>query len=382
MFSFLQKKQKEEATLCVCVVTSYTVTAAVVRVYKREGAVATPIVLFSCEEKISIRQALDSEMLEASVAEHARKVLEKCRSFHGVFDKVVYTIGEPWVTTAARTIHSEKMKPFKVTQKMIDELVSRDTKLFESELSRTLLPEDVGIIEVSKPILSVNGYPATDAFGVPVKTLDLQFAISYAPARLVEGLILAFTDVFHHAEVSFASMTTAASLLIAPHARAAILNVGGVSGMLALVDYGAVTHAIDIPNGLLNFEAIMMQEFDVHQSQVSQVMRFADDDKLLQHHRDLYYRRINTATRELAEGVYRSFLTLKHHVQTVPDPMYLIGNPAWIKTIEPFLVQSGEFKLVAPDHAVLDTHITYTHDAKVRHLPLSLAILQSVDKLY
>lgn len=379
MFSFLKKNSpKEETTLCVCVVTSYAVTAAVVRVYNRQGAVGTPVVLFSCEEKVSLRQARDVGMLEATVAEHARKCLEKCRSFHGVFDKIIYAVGEPWVTIASRAIHIEKGKPFKFTQKMIDESISRDVKLFESELSRTLLPEDVGIIETSRPEIHANGYLMPEVSNVSVQTLDIHFSISYVPTRLVEELVLACTDVFHHPGVSFASMTAASRLLIARHAQAVIADLGGLSGTLSLVRHGSVIHTTTISSGLLGFEENIMQEFDVRQDQVATVMRFADDEKFLQHHRDLYYQRINAAARELAESLYRSSLILKQQIQAIPEPMYLIGNPLWITTIQPFLEQGGECKIVVPDFSVLDTHITYTHDAKVRHLPLSLAILQAV----
>ncbi len=375
---FFKKKPKEESTICVCVVTSYSVIGSVVRVFNREGAVASPVVLFSCEEKTSVRHTIDDIEVERVVVANSKKVLEKCRAFQGVFDRVVYVIGEPWATSSVRSLHIERAKPFKVTQKTVEEAVARDMKLFESEIEREFYGESVAIIETAKPVINVNGYRVSSAHDVTAKTVDIQSVVSLAPGRFIEELVDVFSDVFHHANISFVTMNTAQQLLVNPKGKAAIVTLGGTASTISLIDHGVVAETVSIPSGLLGFEENIMGSFEVHQSQIMRVMQFANDEHFLQHHRDLYYLRIKSAYQDLGEGISKGILYLKQ-VSVIPQPVYVIGNPAWILTLEELLKSDIGYEVMIPGVAMLDERIMYAHTAPVRNVVLSLAILRAVD---
>jgi hypothetical protein len=375
---FFKKKPKEELTICVCAVTSYSVTGAVVRVFNREGAVSVPVVLFSCEEKTSVRNLIDEDGLEISVISHAKKVLEKCRSFHGVFDRIVYVVGEPWTNTTVRSMRIERSKPFKVTTKMIDEAIARDKKLFESEIERNFSGESIAIIETAQPVVNINGYRVSTFEGVMAKTIDIQSTVSVAPGIFIEELVDAFSEIFHHTEVLFATMNTAEALLVNPKGTAVVLALGGIESSLVYINHGVATETVTIPRGLMSFEENIMATFDVPQAQVMRVMQFANDEHFLQHHRDLYYKRIEAAYQDLGDDITKGLLQLKQRV-TIPQPIYILGNPAWLPSLESYIVRDTAYEIVTPSVTVLNERIMYAHTAPVRNIMLSLAVLRAID---
>jgi hypothetical protein len=158
MFSFLKKKPKNEVVRLVCLVTSYAVTAAVVKNYHKLGTVQQPVILFSCESIIPSRHTSNLVLLEVAVAEALRSVLNRCRTHTPMYDELICTIGEPWVMSTTRSAHLEKREAFSITQKLVNDLVAREKKLFEQEIVRTYADkEGVGLLQVSQPVIDANG---------------------------------------------------------------------------------------------------------------------------------------------------------------------------------------------------------------------------------
>ncbi len=380
MFSFLQNKLKEEQTLCVLVVTSYSVTAAVVRTYHREGAVAKPIVLFSCEEKVPHHRANGNEGFEYLVEIEIKKVLEKCRMIHGNYDKIVCVVGEPWSMTKTRALNIEKPKPFKITQKIIDEAVLRDSRLFEQEAVRDYAKDqEWGIMHSTQPRATINGYPVPSPLGMLAKSVELHVSTSLAPAYIIEMIMGAYADVFHRVDISFMSMEGTLSNLVKHQSNASVFTVGGISSTLSLFDQGVLGHSEKINNGLAEFEDAIAYLFGVNHAHVASVMKFASDEKLLEHERDIYYKRIEAAYKNLSSEIRLGILRIKKQVGNIPGPVFLIASPAWISILRPFLEADTESSVVIPHRDMFNEHIVYTHEARIKNIPLSLAILAALE---
>jgi len=380
MFSFLQNKPKEEQTLCVLVVNSYSVTAAVVRTYHREGAVAKPIVLFSCEEKVPHHRASGNDVFEYLVEIEIKKVLEKCRMVHGNYDKIVCVVGEPWSMTKTRTIKIEKPKPFKITQKLITEAVLRDARLFEQEAMRDYAKnEEWGIMHSTQPVASINGYPVLNPLGMLAKSVELHVSTSLAPSYFIEMIMGAYADVFHRVDISFMGMEGILSNLVKHQGNASVFTLGGVSSTLSLFTRGALDHSEKINNGLVEFEDVIAYLFGVNHSHVASVMKFASDEKLLEHERDIYYQRMESAYKDLSTQVRLGVLATKKQVGNIPDPIFLIASPTWISILRPFLEKDIESSVVIPHKDMFNEYIVYTHEARIKNIPLSLAILASLE---
>jgi len=360
-------------------VNSYSISGAVIRSYHREGATPKPIVLFSCEEKIPLYHHRNAEVLERLVIAQTKGVLEKCRSFHGRFDKIICTLGEPWVTTFSRSSHLEKREPFTVNKNSIDELVARDTRLFEQETIRDYRSfEEVGVVGTSMPVIDVNGYRTPRYSGVTAKTVDVHMAFSIAPARFVENLLSAFIDVFHREDIICQSMDLARSYLFAKTAKAAVLDIDGTTSTLSIIDRGHVMYTSSIPSGLINFENNLETLFDIKRVQIASVMQFVTDEKFIEYSRDVYYKRIEAAYRDFGVMLRRGANNLKKYTEAIPRPIHLMTNPSWIGTLEPLIKSDLETSIATLPADSLDDHVMYTTQAEARSVALSLAILQAI----
>lgn len=380
MFDFLKKKLPAQTTLCVCTVTSYSVTAAVVRTYHHKDAVTKPVVLFSCEEKISLRHERDNDALETMVMTHMKWALEQCRGFHGNFDELVCTIGEPWVTTFSRTAHLEKNQ-FRITKSVVADMISRDIKIFEQETMRDFVgAENIAIVGTSQPIFDVNGYRSGAMIGEVVKTLDMHVAYSIAPVQFIEDLRGVFGDVFHRHDVRFQSIDIARPLLVSRSAKACIVDIGGVTSTVSIIDRGTISYTASLPVGLSDIERGLEIIFQVPRSQISAVMQFATDEKMLQHQRDVYYKRIESAYRDFGVVVRRGMLHLKKFISLIPQPMYVTASPVWTEALVPLLEKDLDGIVVMPNPEILDNRITYTYGAPAQSVMLSSAILQALEK--
>ncbi len=380
MFSFLQNKPKEERTTCVLIVNSYSVTAAVVRTYHREEAVAKPIVLFSCEEKVPHHRTSGNDVFEYLVEIEIKKVLEKCRMIHGNYDKIVCVIGEPWSMTKTRVINIEKPKPFKITQKIIDEAVLRDSRLFEQEAVRDYAKEqEWGIMHSTQPAASINGYPVPSPIGMLAKSVELHVSTSLAPTYFIEMIMGAYADVFHRADISFMGMEGILSGFVKHQGGAAVVTLGGVSSILSLFNQGVLSHSEKINNGLVEFEDVIAYLFGVNHAHVASVMKFASDEKLLEHERDIYYKRIESAYKNLSSEIRLGILRTKKQVGNIPDPVFLITSPSWATILRPFLETDTESSVVIPHRDMFNEYIVYTHEARIKNIPLSLAILAALE---
>lgn len=386
MFSFLKNKPKEERTICVLVVNSYSVMAAVVRTYHREGAVAKPIVLFSCEEKIPHHRASPSPWGRAGegmnlIESEIKKALEKCRKVHGNYDKLVCVIGEPWVMNKTRHMSIEKPKAFKLTQKTIDELLERDARLFEQEALRDYAKEqEWGVMYHAQPTVLINGYPAMHPVGMVAKSVELHTTISLAPAEVIDSIVEAYADVFHRTDVLFLGTGDILSKFAKHQKNMGVITLGGVSSTCSLFHQGFLDHSETIGSGLVEVEESIAYLFGVHQSHITSVLRFASDEKLLEHERDVYYKRIEAAYKNLSNEIQRGMLRIKKQIGSIPGHLWLLASPSWIAILQPRIEKDIGVSVIIPNTEMFNDALIYSHEARIKNAPLALAILAALEK--
>lgn len=379
MFSFFLKKPKEEITYCVCLVTDYAVSGAVVKVFHRPGAVQKPLVLFSYEVKIPLHATMGDNALDSWIIRATKEVLERCRSHQGVFDHLICTIGQPWVSDRMRIVHIEKKEPVEITKRMIQETLQRDLKIFEQEVGSDFGNDEVGIVGTSPLIFDAHGYRIQDPIGQKIKFLDMYRTYTVAPTQLVELLVGAFVDVFHRTDVLFQSESLATRGLISPHTQGTTLSVGGNSSMITSIDRGIVTGSMIIDEGLFDFEKNIRRLFDVAEIKIPSLMTLVEDGQFLEHDRDLFTRRINLAYQDLGLVIQEGLSRYKELGLMVTEPILLLGQFRGIKTLTPMISRSCGLDVVIPEEQYMHEWLVYAHTATVRNWPLTLAILQAVE---
>ena len=376
MFSFLKNKSKTEQTKCVVVVTSHKVMGAVVRTYHHEGSVDKPIVLFSCESKIPTYHFHRETPFEQGVVESIKKVLEQCRKVHGNYDNLVCVIGSTWSMAKSRTIMVEKNKPFKVTQKIIDEALARDARLFEQEAFRDYAADEQwGLIHTSHPEITSNGYRVSQPIGITSSSIAIHITATLAPVWMIEAVLGAYTDVFHRTDVQLLGMDILDIAQVRNYARATVLHIDGVTSSLTVVHNGAIEYTKKIKEGIIGIKKDLAVLFDRPQTHIETVLRFVHDEKILDHERDVYVQRIEQAYNAFGAALRIAVLEVKKHVGTLPYPIVITGDPQWIKGLHPLLVRDMDQEQIIKNRDDWDHVLVYTHSAPVRDQELTLAIL-------
>lgn len=377
MFSFLNKKPQEQ-THIVVMVTSSTITAAVVRVFKAADATRKPVVLFSCESIIPIRNN-QADYRDDTVRQGLRTVLNKCRTYYPVYQHIYCCVGEPWILSSTRTAHLEKKESFAVTQKLIDDLVVRETKLFEQEIARDYAnQEPVGLLEVSRPLVDANGYRVHHIHGIKASTIDVHLTFSIVSLRLATLVVDVCGDVFHRTDVRFASCDLAKIKFLNQYPEGTLIELGGATLPVLTKDRQSITATAVIPVGVHQFMVKIMQLFDVTQQGAFRALSFAIDENILVHDRERYFHRIIEAYETVRPSIVRYGLEITKHMQQLPKPVMIIGHNSSVSLFKEFLERDLRTEVIVLDNNLLLDQVVVSHEARVCTYPLLLAIMHVI----
>jgi hypothetical protein len=378
MFSFLKKEVKKELTTLVCLVTSYSVVAAVVKTYHKPGTINRPVVLFYAESIIPDRYQGDRSRLEKFVAEAALKTLNMCRTYCPVYDRLICSIGEPWVTISTRTAHLERNESFLVTAKVVSDLVARETKLFEQEIIQNLdLNDDLGVLEISLPLVDVNGYRTDHYLKAVVQTLDVHISFSLAKGSIIDHMLGIFADVFHRTDVIFESYDIAKAKLFDGYHQGTLIELGGLNSAVTLFEKNIPAYFALIPTGVHSIEQSLVDAFNIKRHSLSKVMSFVHDENILEHERDIYFTRIVSAYQSQGNAFSKYIFDIKKYVQKFEEPVMVIGHPLWLRALGSLVENDIGSPVVFPSVQRFSDQLVITHDAYGITLPLLLSVIHA-----
>jgi hypothetical protein len=310
-----------------------------------------------------------------------KKALEKCRKVHGNYDKIVCVVGEPWVMTKTRHITIEKPHSFKLTKKILDEAIARDTRLFEQEALRDYAKnEEWEIIHATQPTVDINGYRITDPIGVLTDNAVIHVTVSLAPAAFVDTVMDAYVDTLHRTDVSFMGTSSLIAQFTKEYAHVSVITLGGISGTFSVWSHDNLEYSETLHRGLADFEAGIAHLFHVNHAHIDSVINFASDQKLIEHERDIYYQRIEKSYAILQNEFRMGLLRLKKHTGSLVRPVFLMANPGWIGILKSLVEKDIESEIIIPDDELFDTNIMYTHGVRVKNVMLSCAILSARER--
>lgn len=377
MFSFL-KKQKEETTKCVVVITGASVMGSIVRTYLRQGAVTEPIVLFSCEREISAQYGDSREVIDTLAGEALTYVLNQCRSAYGSCDDMVCVVGEPWVTIQNRSLSIQKNGPFVVTEKMVQEAIDRDIRLMYQELEREQDSDiSLKIIDTTQPIVFVNGYKTPIWQNQKVEQVTITTTVSLIPDALQELIRTKVAYAFHREDVQYKSLISSIPKRFSTNNQEqTVLIIGGSQLLFVNIHQGVITGSGIYPGGFLDVIRMITMFFETSQDRMGMITQFASDEKIMQSSKDSYYQRLVSAYEELGHyiGLAKHASQKKGLVHS--DTVVILTHAPWMHLFTALLEKDLGKTVVFPE--MNTAPLVYTHDASCQNILLTLAILETV----
>jgi hypothetical protein len=102
-------------------------------------------------------------------------------------DYVLFTFASPWCATQAKVFTISNKRPFEVTHNMVDELVEKEIKAFDSSRKETIEGDDK-LILIDKQIIhsTLNGYSTASPYGRTARKADFHLVLSVIPKNVYD----------------------------------------------------------------------------------------------------------------------------------------------------------------------------------------------------
>ncbi len=211
------------------------------------ASTSRPIAL---EENTTFKTFLAGAMksLSRSLAELQKTHPQAIRSVHCFFSS-------PWYAAEIRNVVLEKKTPFTVTKRILDELYTKEVRMFTEEtLGRYKeAGETARLIEQKITAVYLNGYSVANAVGKRAKSIEMNIYLAVSPELVLAAVEETVAKVFHSRKIQFHSFTLAAytvardTLITVPDFL--LVDVGGEVTDFLLVKKGVVSGIASFPYG-------------------------------------------------------------------------------------------------------------------------------------
>lgn len=252
--SFLFGNKNREELVAILDIGSSRVGGALVMIPNDKNK--KPKILLSVKNPISEDHNLNLQKFTIAMVASLRKTLrdiEKAKL--GSPTKVVCFLSSPWYTSQNRTITFSKNTPFVLNQKMIDDLVAKEIKLFEIDHLQKYETETSKprIIESKITQIMLQGYKVENPIGKKVEQIEMSLFLSVSPGKITESIEKEVFQIFHLPKVQFASFIfssyAVARDLFSEKENFLLIDIGGEITDIAIIKNDVLLESISFPVG-------------------------------------------------------------------------------------------------------------------------------------
>lgn len=215
-----------------------------------------PKIIFSTRELIPIGEKVDVDRFLSLAIQSLEIVVKKIYEARlGAPTKVFCVLSSTWCVSQTRIINFKKNTPFIFTEKLADELIQKEIKLFEEEHSLKYMNTDdpFRIIELKNIQIMLNGYETSKPLDQKIKELKMTIFISISGERMLQKIENTINKYFHLGAIRFLSFALSSFTVVRdmyPKQENFILvYVGGEITDIFMVKKGIMRESISFPLG-------------------------------------------------------------------------------------------------------------------------------------
>lgn len=322
--SFKNKKEKDKI-IAIFDVGSTSVGGARVKL-RKEGDNRTPIVLDSVRLEMKDVAKSSNEELEKEAVLTLKKTAEALFNRKiGKLDEVVCVITTPWSHSETTRISSCKHSNFKVTEKLIDELINKEIYSISKNLKEKKL-EEKNIIEKLVTEISLDDKPMADPIGESCQFLDLSLSYSFANKNFIDKSKEALMSVFHSTPISFSSFSILTYLMIRDthpgNESHLILDVAGESTDISVINKGIFGEKFSFPFGKKTLLRELASELKIERRDAYELFKLYYQNNLSLGHREKLKKYFESKERYWSEELKKCLITIpKYH--NLPSVVFL-----------------------------------------------------------
>ncbi len=244
-------KKKEELVLLFDIGSS-SVGGALF--YLQEKGV--PRIIYTIREPIILEKKIDIERFSTLTIEALKTVSTKiCMKGLGAPNRIFCILSSPWCASQTRLIKLNQEVPVTFTDKLADELIAKELKIFEAEHTAMYLDDDnmIEVIELKNIKTTLNGYDTLNPVGQKAKEIIMSVFISIAEkhflAKIKENISRHFrTPNLRFSSFMIASFAVARDTFINQE-NFLLVNIGGEVTDISMIKKDIIRESVSFPLG-------------------------------------------------------------------------------------------------------------------------------------
>ena|SRR3989344_373757 len=216
----------------------------------------TPKIIFSALEPIALGVKLETNQLFSQTLRALDIVAGRIhRSAQGAPQRIFCVLSSPWYASQTRTLQLKKNNPFLFTEKVANDLIKKEIKLFSEEHLSPYAntPDALRTIELKNVKTLLNGYETSEPLYQPAREIEMTIFISMSGETVLAKIEQTVARHFHSESIKFSSFAVASFTIIrdllAQRDSFLLLDIGGELTDIFMVKKNVLRDSISFPLG-------------------------------------------------------------------------------------------------------------------------------------
>ncbi|MFA6257519.1 MAG: cell division protein FtsA [Candidatus Paceibacterota bacterium] len=215
-----------------------------------------PKIIFSTKEFIKIEEKINIDNFLLSTIKSLDIVVEKIyKAGLGTPSQTFCVLSSPWCISQTRIINLKKNTPFLFTEKLADELIQKEIKLFEEEhtLKYGNIDNRIRMIELKNIKIMLNGYETSEFFNKKIKELEMNIFVSMSGEQILKKIENTIGKYFHFKQIRFSSFLlsffTTVRDIYKKQENFLLLEIGGEVTDISMIKKDTLRESVSFPLG-------------------------------------------------------------------------------------------------------------------------------------
>jgi hypothetical protein len=215
-----------------------------------------PKIIFSVREPIKIEEKVEINRFLMSALRSLEVVAHRLfQAGLGAPSQIFCVLSSPWYVFQTRIISFKKNTPFVFNEKLADELVRKEIKLFEEEhvLKYSRLDNRVRVMELKNIKTLLNGYEISESLNQKAKELEMHIFISTSGEPVLKKIEDIVGKYFHPKQIKFSSFIlsffTVARDLYPQQENFLLVDIGGEMTDISMIKKNTLRESVSFPLG-------------------------------------------------------------------------------------------------------------------------------------
>ena len=215
-----------------------------------------PKIIFSTREPIPIGKKIEVNRFLPLTIQALEIVVNKIYGARlGVPSKIFCVLSSHWCVSQTRMISFKKNSSFVFTEKLADELIKKEIKLFEEEHLEKYKNTDnpVRIVELKNIKTTLNGYETSSPLDQKAKELGMTIFISMSEEQILKKIENTIEKYFHLEQIKFSSFALSSFTVVRDMYEQEedflLVDIGGEITDIFMVKKNILRESISFPLG-------------------------------------------------------------------------------------------------------------------------------------